>query len=333
MRVLVIGAGAVGQVYGRHLALGGAHVSYYVRERHAAECRRGFVFYPLDRKKPRAPVRVEIAATDVLTTLDEVRAVAWDQVYLCVASHALRGAWLGELAAAVGDATIVALQPGSEDRDVILESVPASRLVSSMIVMLGYAAPLPGESLPEPGTAYWFPPLVPAPVSGPAERARAVVDTLRRGGLPAKLVRDVPARVRFPSGLFMPLLTALEASGWSFRELASSEHIRRVRPAAIEAFAIVARAHDARPPRVLRMLARPFWLRRGLTLARWFVPFDVETFYRVHFTKVRDQTRMYMRGYIDRGAELGLPTNVLAELERSVAPAAPTATAAAPPLP
>jgi ketopantoate reductase len=31
MRALVVGAGAVGQVYGHHLARGGADVAFYVR--------------------------------------------------------------------------------------------------------------------------------------------------------------------------------------------------------------------------------------------------------------------------------------------------------------
>ena len=41
MNVLIVGAGAVGQVYGRHLALGGAHVYYFVREKYAAEFAAG----------------------------------------------------------------------------------------------------------------------------------------------------------------------------------------------------------------------------------------------------------------------------------------------------
>jgi hypothetical protein len=144
---------------------------------------------------------------------------------------------------------------------------------------------------------------------------------LRAGGLPAKVVADVPAQVRFPSGLFMVLLTALEASGWSFRELARGRQIERVAPATREAFAIIAKTHGVRAPRLLTQAARPFWLRRVLTLARWFMPFDGETYFRLHFTKVREQTRMFMRGYIAQGAALGLPTRELAELEAHVAAA------------
>jgi ketopantoate reductase len=315
MNILIVGAGAVGQVYGHHLAQGGAHVYYFVRDKYAEECRRGFVFYPLNRRKPRAaPLRVPIAAADVLTRLGEIKAIEWDQVYLCVASHALRGAWLGELAAVIGDATVVSLQPNAEDRACVIESVPEARVVSSMITLISYPAPLPGETVPEPGMAYWFPPLTPAPFSGPPERTRAVVDALRRGRLPAKVRRDVPAQVKFPSALFMVLLSALERAGWSFRELARGPELPRVRPATLEAFAIV----GGRAPRLLGMVARPFWLRRVMTVARWVMPLPVETYFQFHFTKVREQTRMFMRGYIAEGARLGKPTEALRELEQGL---------------
>lgn len=321
MNVLIVGAGAVGQVYGRHLALGGAHVYFFVREKYAEECRRGFAFYPLNRRKPRAAaVRMSVAPGDILTRVDEVKAITFDQVYLCVASHQLRGPWLGELAAAVGDATVISLQPGSEDRDLVLAAVPADRLVSGMITVVSYHAPLPGETVPEPGMAYWFPPLQPAPFSGPKERTRAVVDALRAGKQPAKVHRDVPAFVRYPSAVLMVLLTALESEGWSFRQLAHGTAMRSVRPATLEAFSIIEAVHGTRAPRMLRLIARPFFIRRVMTAARWMMPLPVETYFRAHFTKVREQTRMFMQAYIAQGAKLRRATDGLRTLEDSLAP-------------
>lgn len=74
-------------------------------------------------------------------------------------------------------------------------------------------APLPGETrFAEAGMAYWLFPDK-APFSG--ERARAVVDALVAGKLPAKQVRDVTRTSAFP-GIFV---AALEAAGWSFRAM------------------------------------------------------------------------------------------------------------------
>ena len=57
-RVLVVGAGAVGQVYGRHAQLAGADVTFFVREKYRDEVTRGFTMYPLNRRRNTEPVEV-----------------------------------------------------------------------------------------------------------------------------------------------------------------------------------------------------------------------------------------------------------------------------------
>src|SRR6185436_20748884 len=107
MRALVVGAGAVGQVYARHLALGGATVTFLVKPARAAACQAGLTLYPL-----HAGGRPQRFTAPVLTSLEEVARQRWDAVFLAVSSTALRdGAWLGALLAALGDATVVLLQP------------------------------------------------------------------------------------------------------------------------------------------------------------------------------------------------------------------------------
>ena len=49
MRALIVGAGAVGQVFGHHLAKAGAEVSFLVKPKYVAECERGFMLYKLPR--------------------------------------------------------------------------------------------------------------------------------------------------------------------------------------------------------------------------------------------------------------------------------------------
>src|SRR4051812_422800 len=114
-RVLVVGAGAVGQVYARHAQLGGADVTVFVRDKYRDDAMRGFDLYPLNRRRKTEPVRFD--GFSVVTTPGEVEARGFDIVILTVSSPALRGAWLGDLVRATGNATIVALQPGHDDLD------------------------------------------------------------------------------------------------------------------------------------------------------------------------------------------------------------------------
>ncbi len=319
-RALVVGAGAVGQPYGRHLQKGGTEVAFLVKPRHAEELRGGATLYPLNRLARRTtPVRW--GDYQVLTSAEEVGRSRWDQVYLTISSTALHGPWLPELARHLGDATVIVLQPGLEDREVVERHVAGERIVQGLISLVSYPAPLPGETrFPEPGIAYWFPPLSPSPFSGPSARVDEVVEALDAGDFPATRHPDVSKLAGFPNALMMPYLVALEAAGWTFDGLRAGDHLGRASRASREAMAVVERKHGNRRPAALALAARPFVLRTGLSIGRLVVPFDLETYFRVHFTKVGDQTRAMMARYIELARHEGLPSQALEELCASLGP-------------
>jgi ketopantoate reductase len=109
LRALVVGAGAVGQVYGHYLARGGADVTMFVRDKYRAEATAGYDLYHL---RTRGVEAERFAGFAVATTMAEVAAAAPALVVVTVDATALDGPWLRELVAATGDATVLALQPG-----------------------------------------------------------------------------------------------------------------------------------------------------------------------------------------------------------------------------
>ena len=46
MNVLIVGAGAVGLVYGKHLQAGGATVSFLIKPKHRAQAEAGYALNP-----------------------------------------------------------------------------------------------------------------------------------------------------------------------------------------------------------------------------------------------------------------------------------------------
>jgi 2-dehydropantoate 2-reductase len=312
VKALVVGAGAVGQVFARHLQQGGGEVAFFARRSRLDRLRAGLTLYPLNRRQARSrPVCFD--AFEVITDVEQAGSHSWDQVYLCVPSTALQADLLTPLSAALGAATLVTIQPGLEDRDAILEHVDGSQVVTGMVSFVSYPAPLPGEVVPGPGIAYWFPPLLTTPFSGPPERARAVVRSLRRGGFPARQHPDVRVLAAFLVAAQTCLTAGLEHVDWSFGRLRRSPLLGVGYAAFREASEVVAAYHGAHPPWLLRFL-RPAVIRGLLRLAERRNPLDLRRFIAQHYTRLRGQTRLLIDAYIRQGWQRSLPTAALEQL-------------------
>lgn len=316
LRVLLVGAGAVGQVYGRHLQKGGARVAFYVKPKYADEARQGFVMYPLQGAGKGRAVRFE--GFDVLTTEAEVAAERWDQVWLCISSTALRSGWFDAFAGAIGEARVVNLLPGVEDRAFIAARVPPERVVASMIPFISYQSPLSGEHREPPGVAYWLPPLSSTPFSGPRDAVDAAVKVLRAGGMAAKRAGDVDRQKVWMSALLLPTIAALETVGWSLAAFRQSAEARR------RASAAGREASDISAPGWRRLLAwgmtRPFNYRVMFWLGPKIAPLPLETYLRYHFTKVGDQTRAMLDTYARIAESRGQPHGAIDTLRSRLGP-------------
>ncbi|SET45692.1 2-dehydropantoate 2-reductase N-terminal domain-containing protein [Stigmatella erecta] len=310
-RVLLVGAGSVGQVFGRFLAAAGCELTFLVKARHAEATRAGFTLHPLGLVSRGPPER--LSGFEVLESQDEVARRTWDQVWFCVSSAALReGTWVGGLARATGEATWVMLQPALHDREWLLQHVPEDRLVSGLIPFISFASPLkPGQG-PGPGTAFWLPPLARGLFSGPPGRLREVVRALRQGGYPAREHPSVAQAMAVPSAVLNVFVTGLEAADWRFARFREGPSVRAVREATREAIAIATGGHRGRTAWAVGLL-RPLAFRLAFLGTR-LAPFDMETYLRAHFTKVSAQTRLMIREYIDTGRDRGQPVRHLEAL-------------------
>jgi 2-dehydropantoate 2-reductase len=286
-----------------------------VREKYAAACRAGLTLYPLNRPKATRWQPVPFAGFGVLTRPDTVATATWDQVWLCISSPALQGPWLEALLEAIGTATLVFLQPGLRDRDVLLGRWPAERLVQGLITLLSYQAPLPGEHVPRPGVAYFFPPLSATPFTGPPARTQAVVDALRAGGCRATVSPHVRQQAALGSAVLLPHVVALETAGWSVPALRQSPLLTLAARASHEAM-LIAATYTGFPLPAARHAVHPLLTRLALRLAPRLLPFDLEAYLRYHFTKVSAQTRAAMAVYLALGTELGLSSPHLERLLR-----------------
>ncbi len=314
MKALLVGAGAVGQVYARHLALAGVDVSFLVKPKHAEEARRGFTMYPLRKRDRYDPV--ELRVKQVLTSLDEAGAARWDQVWLCLPTDAIEAeGYLSSLAAAIGEATLVYLQPGGHVPARMRAHFAEARLVAGAIGMVSYYAPLGDEEVPKPGVAYAFPLGSKTQFSG--ARAHEAADPLRRGGCPAKVVRDARVMLSKTGAIIQPFVVSLEGAGWRFAALSKSALLPIALRAMRQTLPIAAALGGYRAP-AARLLIRPFVARIALKIAPFLATFDFERYLQVHFSKVGAQTRLLLPSYVSEGKRLGLPADAVTQLAEAV---------------
>lgn len=300
MRILVVGDGALGQVFGLRLGLGGVAVNYLVKPGRTGWGGTGRTLYRLRRFG--GPVAERLRPEGVHAESPDG---PWDMVWLCVSSTALRGSWLTDLRDAVGDATVVTIGQDLHDRAVLERVWPAERIVQVVPSLFAYSAPLTGE-VPAPGIAYWVPPGSVLKVLGDQARAEAVASALRASGLRAR------PSTRAGSGehvaaLMVPYIAALEAVDWSLPALLAD--IGPAVEAGVEASGVVAAQTGGRRVRT------PKWVARSvLGLMRVLPPFDLNRYLEAHFTKVADQTRLMLDGWIAEGENRALPVTGLRDL-------------------
>jgi 2-dehydropantoate 2-reductase len=313
MKILVVGAGAVGQVYGLHLAAAGHELSFFVKEKYAAELAGGLTLHQLGRWRSRER---KLTGYGVLSDVAEVAAQRWDQVWLTLPSDALRGELCTALLGVVGAATVIVLQPGISDGDHVRSLLPPAQVVQGMIPFISFHSPLPDGKGPE-GMAFFLPPMAPTLIAGEAERAGQVIAALKAGGLAARAVEDFSRATAANTAFFQCMIAALECNRWQLHSLPGSPALHQGLAAAREATAVAA-AETGASTLAMQPLLRPLVWRLLMPVITRIFPFNIEVYLKYHFSKVGGQTRDMLDSYVALGRRHGLSTEALGELREQL---------------
>jgi 2-dehydropantoate 2-reductase len=307
-RILIVGSGAVGAVFGEHLTRAGARVNFLVRNPDGANARM-----------PRALHQLHLAGRpstvhQMLDTSAQLQG-RWDQCWLCLPSTALDSDWLHqELDKLDPGVELINWTPDLEDRARLEERL--QRPVSmGLIGFVSYQSPLPGETRPGEGIAYWLPPR-----AATLENTRAgerAANLLKNGGLWARRSRNLPWLAARLSAVMITLVAALEREQWSLEHLRRSPHLDTATRAAREAMAVGAAYLDTRV-HWSGQLPRTGLYRGLLKTVPPLAPFNLENYLGYHFAKVADQTRLMLDTWIAEGHKRNVEVTYLEELRRQL---------------
>lgn len=326
MKTFIIGAGAVGQVYGYCLDRAGANVTLHTKPKYRQNLEDGLAIYDLNRPAHKRWKPIEFDAYDISTSLQTLRERQFDQAYLCVSSTALRGDWFDKFARLFESGTVVLLQPKLDNREYVLEHFAEERVVQGMISIISFPVFASNNEksdqkgliqcgIESPGMAFWRPPFAKSPFGGARERVETLVRALAKGGMPVKHQPQVWKKAPYSTALLIPFVEGLARTGWSFDHFLSSEWYTTVRRAQKQALRVVAGKLGAqKSPVFQRMLTWPMVLSPVLRTLSLITPFDLETYLQCHFTKVKEQSEFILQGYVQRASKQGLRADAIEAL-------------------
>lgn len=307
-RILIIGSGAVGAVYGHHLAMAACRPTYLIRDPQSS-----------NSKMPRTLHRYSMIGRKVSSRQQHLRTITqgctgWDQVWICLPSSAIESPWLlKQLSRVAPETPVILWSPDLRDRDILQKhySGPISR---ALIGIISFQTPLPGENTPSNGIAYLAPPR--SAVLESTADGRQAAAWLKAGGLPTAVHDNLPLHEARMTALLQPVIAALEINQWSLKKLRQSQWLATASAAGREAKKIGEIYLGETPSRSIP--AQRFLLKSAITIAPSFMPFPLETYLHYHFSKVSEQTRIMLDGWIDQGKQLKLPVTSLELLRRAL---------------
>jgi hypothetical protein len=302
MRILMVGAGAVGRVLTRFLEAQKANeVTYYVRAGRRAELGRCKL---LDARSGELHVRERPKAVEPSDRLPVV-----DTAILAVRADQLDSA-LDVVAQLVGDVRIASASAGMDDVARIRARFPGRPVVQIVPTFFAYPE---GDAI-----KWWNPPLARTLITYEGdEAARPFADELAKdltaSGLATKVLRSVKHARDTLVAAGMPVLVTLELAGWDFDAWAGNAELRGLASAGVrEGVGAVAPGLAGR----LLALTPKALLSTVLRAAPRVAGKGVTDMWRVHGPKIAGQTRELLDALIARGEDRAASTGSLKELRR-----------------
>ncbi|WP_437996651.1 2-dehydropantoate 2-reductase N-terminal domain-containing protein [Sorangium sp. So ce185] len=283
MRISIVGAGALGRVYGVRLAAQGDDVTFVVRPERAADA-RPFVIEQVnsaDRRdtleRPRLAADIPADAEVVIVT------VRFDQLAPGgAAPRPAEGRTVADLLLRGPSVPVVVLTPLLPPQRASLEEAARRRITPAMPSISGY--------LDERDVVrYWIvgfaSTLIDDEGGAPAERPllEELARRLTSADLPARLDPDVGAQNAATTTAFFPLIAAIDAGGGTSALLENEGVLGTALQATRECMALADRVGTVAPwTKLLTKAIGPFTLKPGVALARLVAP-EALRFLDAHF--------------------------------------------------
>ena len=314
MKVIIVGCGAIGQVFGLFLQKAGVELGLYDRpgtiEKLKLALERGGL--PLSRFRKRDPIAYRLENYQVLTDMVECKRFKPDQIWFTTPSPVYYSEWFREFLLNVPSQRVVCFAPEGGRPEFFPESggrnMAGDRLVFGGITFMSWQGDLDGGGGQPSGVNFWLPPFLAIPLTGTEKACREVAALLKKTGFRVALQKQDSRPTLAPvTAVMTAFMAGLELSGWTFSAFRKSPWLKRAASASREGF--LSQLPDA------GVLTRAFLgflcSSKGFFLVTLFLPllfpFNLEKYCKFHYMKTRDQTLTLLNVFERDGISRGLP--------------------------
>ena len=309
MKVMIVGCGAVGQVFGLALQKGGVELGLYDQPGITAKLQQaltgaGLPLYQVRRRR-HDPIPEWLTKYQVIPNLAVARSFQPDQIWFTVPSPAYYTEWFRDFLGQVPAKRVVCFIPEGK-RPEFLPNTDRDRLVFAGTTFMAWQGDLDGGGGRTGGVSFWRPPMA-IPLVGEAGACREVGAFLNKAGFRFSIgPRDSHLQAT-GTAVITAFVAGLELSGWSLGAFRKGPWVQCAAGASSEA---VLSQIPGTGRFTKALLGRPTF-SMGLLMAAIFLPllfpFDLEKYLKFHYLKTRDQTLALLRMYAEDGKRLGLP--------------------------
>ncbi len=311
MKVLIVGCGAVGQVFG--LALQQAGVTLGLLDKPAAATQLnlardqgGLPLFQVSHQHRKDPIPYRLKDYQVITDFIASRNFGPDQIWFTTPSQVFYSDWFHEFLRQVPSKRVVCFSPEG-DRPEFLTAELNGRIVFGGTTFMAWQGDLGGGGGRPGGVNFWRPPLS-IPLTGSQDACHDVALLLKRAGFRVMVGKPGAHSQASVTAAMTAFVAGLELSGWSLRAYRNSPWLRQAAGACREA--VMGQLPQAgaftRALLSVPLLSASFFL--AAFLLPLLFPFDLEKYLKFHYTKTREQTILLLNVFMQDGKNRGILT-------------------------
>jgi hypothetical protein len=310
MKVLIVGCGAVGQVFGLALQKAGVELGLYDRPATVYKLKQaleqgGIPLFQVSRSRRRNPIAHRLKNYQVMADVAESQRFKPDQIWFTIPSPVYYSEWFKEFLQKVSSDRVVCFVPEGGRPEFFPEGGGDRLVFGGTTFMAWQGGPEGGGGRPE-GVNFWLPPMG-IPLVGEEEACHEVKQLLKKAGFQVSVGKPDSHMQASVTAVMTAFMAGLELSGWSLRAYRKSVWLKHAARGSREAVLSQLPGAGVFTRALLGILCSSTVFFLAALFLPVLIPFDLEKYLKFHYLKTRHQTLTLLDVFIKDGKRRELP--------------------------